>query len=253
MKVALVTGASGGIGKEIVISLLNNGYKVAVTGRDITKLKNAFNLTDNIIYIEVDIMKIGSYKNIFDIINENYGRLDLLVNNVGGGKIGETIENTTLEQWNEMITLNTTSVYFMIQNAIPYLTKTCGTIINISSILASRPAIGLGPYSAAKAAVEMITKTAALELAPKQIRVLCIAPATIQTNFHTNAGMSIESANKYYDASKETHPIGRIGKPEDISELVVFLADSTKAGFMTGSIISVDGGRSLTSSVAKLS
>ena len=253
MKVALVTGASSGIGKEIVISLLNNGYKVAVTGRDITKLEIAFDsISKDILQIEVDVMKIGSYKSIFDIINKKYGRLDLLVNNVGGGKIGETIENTTLEQWNEMITLNTTSVYFMIQNAIPYLTETQGTIINMSSILASRPAAGLGPYSAAKAAVEMITKTAALELASKQIRVLCIAPATIQTNFHTNAGMSVENANKYYDASKNTHPIGRIGKPEDISELVVFLADSSKAGFMTGSIISVDGGRSLTSSVAQI-
>ena len=118
--------------------------------------------------------------------------------------------------------------------------------------MASRPVNGLAPYSIAKAGIEMMTKSLALELAPKNIRVLCIAPATIQTNFHTNAGMTQESANVYYENSANTHPLGRIGKPSDISELVVFLADNTKAGFQTGSIIPVDGGRMLTSSAIKL-
>jgi NAD(P)-dependent dehydrogenase (short-subunit alcohol dehydrogenase family) len=102
----------------------------------------------------------------------------------------------------------------------------------------------------AKAAVEMITKSMAIELASKGIRVLCVSPATIQTGFHTSAGMSQEVAAAYYEASVSTHPIGRIGQAEDVAELVSFLADPVKAGFMTGSVINLDGGRLLTSAVA---
>jgi NAD(P)-dependent dehydrogenase (short-subunit alcohol dehydrogenase family) len=146
--------------------------------------------------------------------------------------------------------LNTASVFFTTQAALPYLKESRGAIVNFSSILASRPVAGLGPYSAAKAAVEMLTKTAALELAPFGVRVMCVSPATIQTGFHTAAGMSEIVAAAYYDSSKSTHPVGRVGQPEDISGLVAFLLDDTKAGFMTGSVVHVDGGRLLTSATA---
>jgi NAD(P)-dependent dehydrogenase (short-subunit alcohol dehydrogenase family) len=253
MKVALVTGGSGGIGKQIVLDLIKNNYNVAVTGRSMNKLLESFEgmSMEHLHFIETDVMQIDKYQDVIYSICERFGYIDLLVNNVGGGKFGETIEQTTLEQWNEMMTLNMSSAYFMIQAALKCMAPNA-SIINFSSILASRPVNGLAPYSIAKAGVEMMTKSLALELAPKNIRVLCIAPATIQTNFHTGAGMSQEAANKYYENASSTHPIGRIGQPSDISELVVFLADNTKSGFMTGSIISVDGGRMLTSSAPKL-
>jgi NAD(P)-dependent dehydrogenase (short-subunit alcohol dehydrogenase family) len=257
MKTALVTGGSGGIGKEIVLSLLKNNYNVIVTGRNLEKLADSFDnfseyvQTGRLSYVELDVMQVDTYKNKIHPIINNIGNIDLLVNNVGGGKLGETLEKTTLEQWNEMIGLNLTSAYFMSQVVLEKM-NSGGCIINFSSILASRPANGLGPYCIAKAGIEMMTKTMALELAPRNIRVLCIAPATIQTNFHTGAGMTQVAADKYYEDSASTHPIGRIGQPSDISELVVFLGDNTKAGFMTGSVISVDGGRLLTSAVAKL-
>jgi NAD(P)-dependent dehydrogenase (short-subunit alcohol dehydrogenase family) len=253
MKVALVTGGSGGIGKQIVLDLIKNNYNVAVTGRSMDKLVESFkdSKKEHLHFIETDVMNINKYQDVISSVVERFGYIDLLVNNVGGGKFGETIEKTTLEQWNEMITLNMSSTFFMSQAALKYMAPDA-CIINFSSILASKPVNGLGPYSVAKAGVEMMTKSLALELAPKNIRVLCIAPATIQTNFHTGAGMSQEAADKYYESSAGTHPIGRIGQPSDISELVVFLADHTKAGFMTGSVISVDGGRMLTSSAIKL-
>jgi NAD(P)-dependent dehydrogenase (short-subunit alcohol dehydrogenase family) len=253
MKTALVTGGSGGIGKQIVLDLIKNGYNVAVTGRSMDKLIKAYEgiSMNNLHFIETDVMKIDKYQDVIYSVVEVFGYIDLLVNNVGGGKFGETIEQTTIEQWNEMMTLNMSSAYFMTQAALKCIAPNA-CIINFSSILASRPVNGLAPYSIAKAGVEMMTKSLALELAPKNIRVLCISPATIQTNFHTGAGMSQESADKYYENASSTHPIGRIGQPSDISELVVFLADNTKAGFMTGSVISVDGGRMLTSSAAKL-
>jgi len=253
MKVALVTGGSGGIGKQIVIDLIKNGYNVAVTGRSMNKLIESYKdySMEHLHFIETDVMDISKYQNVIYSTVEHLGYIDLLVNNVGVEKFGETIEKSYLEQWNEMITLNLNSSYFMTQAVLKCMTLG-GCIINFSSILASRPVNGLAPYSIAKAGVEMMTKSLALELAPKNIRVLCIAPATIQTNFHTGAGMSQESADIYYKTSESTHPIGRIGQPSDISELVVFLADNSKAGFMTGSIIPVDGGRLLTSSTAKI-
>ena len=253
MIVALVTGGSGGIGYDIVLSLIKEGYHVAVTSRSMERLTTVFkDVNPNLIhFIENDLMDPATYPNIINSVVARFGNIDLLVNNAGGGKLNETITSTTLEQWNEMMMLNLTSVYFLTQAALKYMQNN-SCVITFSSVLGSRPVNGLGPYCIAKAGVEMMTKTMALELAPRNIRVLCIAPATIQTNFHTGAGMTQLSADKYYQDSASTHPIGRIGQPSDISELVVFLGDNTKAGFMTGSIIPVDGGRLLTSSIAKL-
>lgn len=253
MKVALVTGGSGGIGYDIVLSLINDGYNVAVTSRSLERLKEVFiNVnSDNIQLIELDLKQINTYPDVINSVIKRFGQLDLLVNNAGGGKLGETIGTTTLNQWNDMMDLNLTSVYFLCQAALAHM-KSQSCIINFSSILASRPVNGLGPYSIAKAGVEMLTKSIALEVAPRNIRVLCISPATIETHFHTNAGMTPEAAAKYYEASAYTHPIGRIGNSSDISQLVVFLADNSKSGFMTGSVIDVDGGRKLTSASAGL-
>ena len=254
MKVALITGASSGIGKSIAFRLLADGYSIAVTGRSLETLKTAYESVDpsRVCLIQADATEFGSYSAVVDETIAAFGSLDVLINNVGGGTFGQTIEKTTLADWNSSFNLNTTSVFFTTQAALPYLVESKGCVVNFSSILASRPVNGLGPYSAAKAAVEMLTKSLALELAPKGIRVLCVSPATIQTSFHTSAGMSQEAAAAYYEASADTHPIGRIGQSEDISELVAFLVDATKAGFMTGSVIHVDGGRLLTSAAAQL-
>ena len=252
MKVALVTGASSGIGKAIALRLLKEGYYIVVSGRSLKKLEEAYaNESPLSVYcVEADATNYESYSKLVKETINTFGRLDALVNNVGGGTLGKTLETTNVDDWNAAFQLNTASVFFTTQAAIPYLKESRGVVINFSSILASRPVAGLGPYSAAKAAVEMLTKTAALELAPFGVRVMCISPATIQTGFHTAAGMSEAAAAAYYDSSKTTHPVGRIGQPDDISGLVAFLLDETQSGFMTGSVIHVDGGRLLTSATA---
>ena len=252
MKVALVTGASSGIGKAIADRLLEAGYSVAVSGRSIAKLREAYaNVAPaRVHFIEADASVTDSYTKVVSETVNAFGRLDALVNNVGGGTLGRTLAATTVDAFYSAFQLNTASVFFTTQAALPYLKEARGVVVNFSSILASRPVAGLGPYSAAKAAVEMLTKTAALELAPFGVRVMCVSPATIQTGFHTAAGMSEAAAAAYYDSSKTTHPLGRIGQPDDISGLVAFLLDENQAGFMTGSVIHVDGGRLLTSATA---
>lgn len=109
---------------------------------------------------------------------------------------------------------------------------------------AARPIPGLGAYCIAKAGVEMLTKQTALEFAGR-IRCNCVAPATIATEFHARAGMGEAQAQAYYEASASTHPVGRVGRPADVAAMIVFLADAATSGFITGSVMLVDGGRLL--------
>lgn len=250
--VVLITGGSSGIGHAIAMKFLGGGYRVAVTGRDMQRLTAAFSGldTNNLLCIEADAHDVRRYGEVVDRVLGVFGRLDVLVNNVGGGSIRQTLQSATVGEWDRVMDLNAKSTFFMIQASLPALRATQGSVVNFSSVLASRPVVGLGPYSAAKAAVDMITQTAALELAPEGIRVNCVAPATVQTGFHTAAGMSDNAAYDYYISSRATHPIGRVGEPQDVAEMVYFLSDRSKAGFITGTTVQVDGGRLLTSAVA---
>jgi NAD(P)-dependent dehydrogenase (short-subunit alcohol dehydrogenase family) len=150
------------------------------------------------------------------------------------------------------------SVWLTTQAALPFLQAAARAggpgatvaVINLTSIAGARPMTGLGPYCAAKAAADMLTRVQALELAPRGIRVVAVAPGTVATAFHEHAGMSAETAAAYYAASAGTHPIGRVGVPADVAELVAFLADGSKASFITGQTYYCDGGRLLTSSTA---
>ena len=250
MKVALVTAGRAGIGRAIVDLLLTNEYHVAVTGRSLAALEEDFDANDKLFFIKTDVTNINDCNNAVEMTISQFGQLDLLVNNAGGATLYQSFENGTSGAFDEAFNLNVRSVFFMSQFAIPFLIETRGCIINISSVLGQRPVAGLGPYCAAKAAVEMLTKTAALELAAKHVRVLCIAPTATQTEFHVNAGMTDDEADEYYKACASIHPLGRVGKASDMAELVLFLADSKKAGFMTGAVIPVDGGRLLTSASA---
>ena len=251
MKVALITGGSGGIGKAVVDLFLEHGYHVAVTGRSIDKLQDVFSTynSSHLYLIEnKDVNDIVSSQHVIEETIKLFGQLDVLVNNVGGGTFKQTFEQGCYQSFNETFDLNVNSMYCMTHHALPYLIETRGCIINFSSVLGSRPVVGLGPYCASKAAVEMLTKTAALEFAPHKVRVNCIAPSATETNFHVNAGMTEEQARLYYQSCSKTHPLGRVGTVHDITELVLFLADNKKSGYMTGNVIHVDGGRLLTSS-----
>ncbi len=248
--VALVTGGSSGIGLSIVEVFLAAGYRVAATGRSKDRLLAAFG--DRVLCIEADVTDARLYAGVIETVLSVYGSLDVLVNNAGGATFGQRLESATLESWDSVFNLNARSTFFMMQAARTALIQSRGSIVNFSSVLASRPAAGLGPYSASKAAVDMLTQTAALELAPHGVRVNCVAPATIRTGFHEAAGMSPEAAAAYYTASASTHPIGRVGSPADVAAAVLFLADSSKSGFMTGTTLQIDGGRLLTSAVSAL-
>ena len=150
-KVALITGASSGIGEAIAKALYHEGYSIAVTGRDEGRLRLAYLSYDEtrVLCIQADATDATSYAKIVEHTIARFEHLDVLVNNVGGGVFGKTLQATTTDDFYSAIQLNLASVFFTSQAAAPYLIKTKGSIINFSSILASRPVAGLGPYSAA--------------------------------------------------------------------------------------------------------
>jgi NAD(P)-dependent dehydrogenase (short-subunit alcohol dehydrogenase family) len=173
-----------------------------------------------------------------------FGRLDVLVNAAGHISSG-SIENTALSAWDAMMNVNLRAVFQLMQTAVPHLIKTKGNIVNVSSVTGLRSFPGVLAYCVSKAGVDQLTRCAALELASKGVRVNAVNPGVVVTEIHKRGGMSEADYEKFLEHSKTTHPIGRVGNPEEIAELIFYLA-SEKASWITGATYSIDGGRALT-------
>ena len=172
------------------------------------------------------------------------GGLDVLINAAGILKAGR-IEDTGLGLWDEMMNINLRSVFHLMKLAVPHLEQTRGTIVNVSSVTGPRSFPGVLAYCVSKAGVDHLTRCAALELAPKGIRVNAVNPGVVVTGLHRSGGMSDEAYSAFLEHSKSTHPLGRVGRAEEVAELIYFLA-SESASWITGETIGIDGGRALT-------
>jgi len=144
-----------------------------------------------------------------------------------------------------VIETNLTSTFHLMNLCVPLLEKKKGSIVNVSSVTGIRSFPNILAYCVSKAGVDHLTRCAALELAPKGIRVNAVNPGVVVTNCHLNSGMDEETYNLFLERSKTTHPIGRVGKAEEIADLIFFLI-SEKAEWITGETIAIDGGRHLT-------
>ena len=138
--------------------------------------------------------------------------------------------------------INVRSVYDLTRIALPHLEKTKGTIINVSSVAGLRPYAGLTAYCVSKAAIDMMTRCLSFELAPRGIRVNAVNPGVVLTSLHRTGGMSEKDYEAFLERSRQTHPLGRVGTPEEVSESIAWLA-SDSAAWITGITLSVDGGR----------
>ncbi|MGA2261726.1 MAG: SDR family oxidoreductase, partial [Acidobacteriota bacterium] len=134
------------------------------------------------------------------------------------------------------------AVFALMQLALPHLEKNRGNIVNVSSVTGIRAFPGVLAYCVSKAGVDQLTRCAALELAPKGIRVNAVDPGVVVTNLHRRGGMGEEKYQAFLEHSKTTHPLGRVGQPDDIANTIVFLA-SDRAGWITGASVPIDGGR----------
>jgi NAD(P)-dependent dehydrogenase (short-subunit alcohol dehydrogenase family) len=241
-KVAIVTGATSGIGMDTARKFTEQGGEVAAAGRKKDVLAKI--AAPSIRTYAVDLLNEPETAAFVQNVLNDFGRIDVLVNAAGIIASG-TIENTTLSDYDLMMNINVRSVFQLTQLALPSIIERKGNIVNVSSVTGLRAFPNVFAYCISKAAVDQFTRCAALELAPKGVRVNAVNPGVVRTNLHRNSGMSEDAYAAFVERSKTTHPIGRVGDPEEIADLILFLA-SSKAGWITGVTYSIDGGRAQT-------
>ncbi len=247
-KVAIVTGASSGIGRATSLLFAQNDATVVALGRNEKELNSvraeAQKKGGKIKTYLADIVETIQVENFFDYMSENFGRADVLVNAAGIIKNG-SIEQTSLADWDETMNINLRSMFFMMQKSVPLLKKTKGNIVNVSSVTGLRAFPNVLAYCVSKAATDQLTRCSALELAPQGIRVNAVNPGVVVTNIHRRGGMEEEKYQAFLEHSKTTHPLGRVGQTSEVAELIYFLA-SEKASWITGATYEIDGGRAQT-------
>jgi len=247
-KVVLVTGATSGIGHAVAVRFAQASAHVVAIGRNQSELNVVKGELEQAgaqaLAIAADVTDEGQVGNALNQAVERFGGLDVLVNAAGHISSG-TIENTSVEAWDAMMNVNLRAVFQLMQMAVPELSKTKGNIVNVSSVTGLRSFPGVLAYCVSKAALDQLTRCAALELAPKGVRVNAVNPGVVVTEIHKRGGMSKEDYERFLEHSKTTHPLGRVGEAKEIAELVLFLA-SPKASWITGGTYSIDGGRALT-------
>lgn len=246
-KKVIVTGASNGIGRATAERFLSEGAAVVLVGRRKSGLDEVASSAPSggkALAIAADLSDEMQTEACMAQAVEMLGGLDVLVNAAGILKAGR-IEDTTLELWDEMMNINLRSVFHLMKLAVPHLEQSRGNIVNVSSVTGPRSFPGVLAYCVSKAAVDQLTRCAALELAAKTIRVNAVNPGVVVTGLHRAGGMNDEAYAAFLEHSKTTHPLGRVGQPEEIADLIYFLA-SDRAGWITGATVSIDGGRALT-------
>ena len=247
-KVALVTGATSGIGQACAIAFAAASAKVVCVGRREAALQNVSEriraLDSAALAIQADLSAEHEAGRVVDETVKIFGGIDVLVNAAGHISSG-TIENTALNAWDDMMNVNVRAPFQLMQKALPSLIERRGNIVNVSSVTGLRAFPGVLAYCVSKAALDQLTRCASLELAAKGVRVNAVNPGVVVTDIHKRGGMSEEAYAAFLEHSKTTHPLGRTGRPEEIAALVMFLA-SDEASWITGATYSIDGGRAQT-------
>ena len=247
-KVAIITGASSGIGRATAQLFAKKGSKVIAVGRnekELNALRDELQERDGFLKVQLaDVREITQVEKLVNDTAEAFGKIDILVN-AAGILLNGTIEDTKLDDWDKMMNINLRSVFFMMQKCVPHLEKSKGNIVNVSSVAGTRAFPNVLAYCVSKAAVDQLTRCSALELAPKGIRVNAVNPGVVVTNLHKRGGMKDENYESFLENSKKTHPLGRVGEASEVAELIYYLA-SKKASWITGATYSIDGGRAET-------
>lgn len=247
-KVVIITGATSGIGKATALCFAKENARLMLIARNKQVLNEISDscqkIGAHVIPFAADVTDDAQIKKCINKAHKIYGGIDIMVNSAGIIANG-TIENTRLEDWDYMMNINLRSIFLMTQFALPSLIERKGNIVNVSSVTGLRAFPGVLAYCVSKAGLDQFTRCVALELAPKGIRVNAVNPGVTLTNLHRNGGMDEKAYQKFLEHSKTTHPIGRVGTPEEIADLILFLA-SPHAGWITGVTYSIDGGRAQT-------
>ncbi|XP_075224085.1 3-oxoacyl-[acyl-carrier-protein] reductase FabG-like [Lycorma delicatula] len=250
-KVILITGASSAIGTAVAFYFASRGAKLSLCGineETLNKTAERCELVGKVkpLVVTSDLTNADDTTNLIRATITYFLTIDVLVNNAGILETG-SIETTTLEQFDRIFNLNVRSAYHLTMLAVPYLIQSEGVIVNVSSVNGLKAFPGLLAYNMSKAAVDQFTRCLAIELSDYRIRVNSVNVGIVVTDLEKGITDKLdESYLLFLRRSKETHPLGRAGFPEEIARAIAFLA-SDKASFVTGVNLPVDGGRHATS------
>ncbi len=244
----LVTGASSGIGRATALALAAEGANVALAGRRRERLDAVADQVKahggRALVLEGDVRDEATCARWASDCMGAFEGLDGLVN--AAGVIGNgAIDATAPAEWDRIMDSNVRALYLMTRAAADALRRRKGSIVNLSSVAGNRPYAGLGAYCVSKAAVDMITRCAALDFAPDGVRVNAVSPGVVVTELHTVTHAVADYA-AFLERGRTTHPLGRVGTAEEVAGLILWLL-SDEAGWVTGTSMPIDGGRALAS------
>ncbi|XP_014791400.1 uncharacterized protein LOC106884498 [Octopus bimaculoides] len=238
-KVALITGASSGIGAATAALFSKLGAQLAITGRKENNLQKTGDQCQihgaKPLLLTADLSKEDNTKKVLDSTIAHFKKLDILVS-VSFYKPFSIYPFASLTYFIEV------SIYHLTMLAVPHLVATKGNIVNVSSVNGLRSFPGVLSYNMSKSALDQMTQCAALELAPKQVRVNSVNPGVIITELQKRGGISDEAYVAFLDRCKQTHALGRPGQVDEVAAAIAFLA-SDASSFITGALLPVDGGR----------
>ena len=247
-RTAVVTGASSGLGKATALRLARDGFAILAVGREepalaavCAEIERAGGKAKLLV---ANVTSADAPAAIVSHAIKEFGGIDALVNGAGVIASGSVMD-TTDAGWDSMMDVNVRAPFRLMREAANALAERRGAVVNISSVAGLRSFPGLASYAVSKAAVDQLTRCAALDFAPKGVRVNAVNPGVVVTNLHRRGGMDTTKYAEFLERSKSTHPLGRPGQPEEVADLIAFLI-SPAAGWMTGETIAIDGGRHLT-------
>jgi NAD(P)-dependent dehydrogenase (short-subunit alcohol dehydrogenase family) len=245
---AIVTGATSGIGRAAALRLAGDGFAIVAAGRAADALAEVEAEVGRagapVATVQVDVTSAEAPARLVDAALSRFGRLDAVVNAAGIIASGP-LEQIDDDAWDRMMDINARAPFRLLRAATPHLADRRGAVVNVSSVAGLRAFPGVLAYAVSKAAVDQLTRCAAVELAPRGIRVNAVNPGVVVTELHRRGGMAEEAYAAFLERARETHPLGRPGQPDEVAELILFLA-TARSAWMTGETIAIDGGRHLT-------
>ena len=239
-RVAVITGVAGGIGSATARVFADSGWHViGIARRDAETLQGVHH------FVNADVSDVAAWERTIKEIASNEGHIDALINNAAI-QICKPLVETTPEEWDAVMSSNVRSVYLAIRHSYPLMREHGGAIINVSSVHAIATSANIAAYAASKGAVLALTRALAIELAPDRIRVNAVLPGAVDTPMLraglTRGHLQEGSVHELMRDLGNRTVIGRVGRPEEIAQVILFLADNDRSSFMTGQALVVDGG-----------